>query len=238
MAHLIRSTSNSGQYTAYCGHQQQSNYNLTTSPDYPNLCSKCSSRYYREQVKESPYRLGERMDLANDPRRYKYKSIYEIYAGDAVIGFVTIKNGWGQDWHVNSWRDGGGKIDEVARGEVRQPIMSFDVVAYRRKPEDRMEFGGSFSSKEEALFRVPLMVEQGKLPSRDAVFANSQKNVATLREQMAAQEARRKAVADQRTEDLRLIREEFADLLASGRMTNRQHIALTKAAEMIGVKFS
>ena len=238
--HLIRSQDSTGRYVAYCGHTQHSNYNLTQSPERPDLCPKCSSKYYAEQIKSLPYRLGDRLDLSLDTRRYTYKSIYGIFDDTgAAIGFLTIKSGWGRAWYVHSWRDGGASVEDIAQDVVREPIMSFDPVKYRRKPEDGdREYGGTFSSKEQALFAVPLMVEQGKLPSRDTVFAKSQERVATLKTNMAAQDARRKLVADQRAEDMRLIQEEFGDMLASGKLTNRQHMALNKAAELLGVKFT
>lgn len=115
--HLIRSQNGNDGYAAYCGHRQQSNYNLTTLPEAYDLCSKCSPRYYTEQVKNSAYRLGDRLDLSRDGRRYSYKSIYEIRDADkVVVGFITIKNGFGMPWRVHAWK-GGVSITQVERNE-------------------------------------------------------------------------------------------------------------------------
>ena len=236
--HLIRSQDH-GEYTAYCGERSRSDHYFTNSAEWPDLCSKCSSKYYAEQAKSLAYRLGDRLDLSRDGRRYSYKSVYHVHdATNAVIGFITIKNGWGKDWHVHAWNSFA-TIGDVERNEVPQPVMAHEAVKYRTKPEhgDR-EYGGSFSSKEQALCAVPLMAEQGKLPSRDAILAKTTEQVAVMRRNLAAQDARRKQLADQRDEQMRLIQEEFAAMLASGELTNRQHTALTTAAELLGAKLT
>src|SRR4051812_18878131 len=102
--HLIHVEPTPNRFIAYCGHKQYSDVYMVRTPDHPSLCSKCSSKYYAQQCAKLPYRLGERLNLADDERRYDYKSIYKVFDAKAsVIGFVTIANGWGKAWEVHAW---------------------------------------------------------------------------------------------------------------------------------------
>jgi hypothetical protein len=234
--HMIRSGDAQKGYVAYCGHKQFSNI-FMTEPGMGN-CSRCSSRYFSEKIKAAdfPYRLGDRPDLSGDNRRWTYKSIYPIIrkSDEAVLGFVTIKQGWGKTWNVQPWSSDL-RMTDVEADAIPKPVMNSGGVQYKRKPDDVREISCSFNSKEEALVAVPMLVAQAKLPSYAEVEIETARNASELRTRLAASEQRRKTAADQRAEDLALITEEFTGLLA-GTLSNRQRMALMKAAELIGIK--
>jgi hypothetical protein len=234
--HLIRSGDARTGYIAWCGHKQYSDYNCTRVAETLDLCTKCSSKYYAEQGKTSAYRLGNRLDLSSDSRRYSYKSIYEIIRKQdaAVIGFVVIRLGWGQAWEVHAWSDSNHVSDAIA-GAFTPPQMSPDAVKYRPRPDSAGEYGGLFSSKEQALFMVPLLVEQNKLPSYAETLAKATANFEKLRQAHKDDDADRQRAKEARAEKIQRIREEFAGLLGSGTLTNSQTTALTDAAALLGV---
>lgn len=236
--HLIKSGDDKKGFTAYCGHKQFSTYQMTRYEGAIDMCPKCSSKFYAEKTKtDFPYRLGERLNLATDSRRHKFKSIYEIIrnADNAVIGFVAIKSGWGNAWYVYPWTATATMAD-VEANDIPSPNMAIHSVRFKRESETAFEGGGTFASKEQALFAVPTMVTQGKLPSRDEVAADVAATVRTLRANLDAQKAHRQHVKAERESKMRQIAEEFSGMIAGGNLTNAQNVALTTAAELLGVK--
>lgn len=237
--HLIRSGDDKTGFTAYCGHRQHSDWLMTRSATWPDLCTKCSSRFFGEKLKADAsfaYRLGERLDLTDNHLRWTYKSIYPVYGtNDVALGFIAIRTGFGLSWTVNAW-ECNATFGHLERNETPVPQMG-KPVKYRRNPEDHMEHG-SFNSKEQALYAVPMMIEQGKLRSFDAVLAEATAELERLRQNMAASAARTRQVAEERAANLRLIKEQFAGLLAAGSLTNAQTVALTTAADLLGVKLA
>jgi hypothetical protein len=227
--HLILSGDAEHGYTAYCGHKQQSKWRLVADPAKMD-CSKCSAKYYAEQIKDLPYRLGARLDLSKD-QCSDYKSIYPIHqkADDALIGFVTIKHGWGKPWYVHCLESGRTTEEHLTDDTVPEPVMSNESVSYKRTPDDRREYAHSFHSKEQALSTVPLMAEQGKFSTREAIISDTRATYVRLR----AYRANQKVKADQKAADLAMINEEIEAILASGTLTNRQQMAFSKALEIV-----
>lgn len=237
--HLIREHSQKTGYIAWCGYKSFSDYSMTGYEQHPAMCSKCSAKFYAEKTKTNfPYRLADRLDLTNDPRRYTYKSIYPIIRVEdgADIGFVTITNGWGKSWEVRAWEDRI-SIGDVNRNAMPDLTMS-PGVTYRKFPDDAREYGGSFNSKEEALFTVPLLVEQGKLISVEEARAKARKTFDTMRKAHEEGEANQKRQREERVENLRFIQTEFSEMLTAGTLSNAQTVAITKAAELLGVKLT
>lgn len=235
--HLIRSHNSTTGYVAWCGYKAFTDYVMTRHETHPYMCSKCSSKLYADKTKSNfPYRLADRLDLKNDrPRRYVYKSIYPIIrvSDEAEIGFVTIGNGWGKCWDVRTWNSPV-TVDHVNRNELPDLTMS-GPIAYQRSPDEAGEYGGSFNSKEEALFTVPLLVEQGKLISAEEARAKAQETFAIMRQAHEEGEADRNRLREERAETLRFIQSEFSGMVAAGALSNAQTVALTKAAELLGV---
>lgn len=238
------------QYTAWCGHKQHTEVCLTRSPENRQLCPKCAQKYAAAQLKTTdlPYKLGDRLDLTNDPRRYAYKSIYPILdtrraADDQVIGFVTIQNGWGKQWRVHPLHV---PVEyRHARDDVPldEPRMFGNPVRYRRDPGDRAEWDAVFKSKEGCLLKVPTLVEQNKLPSYQTVVATAKAQVADMRtrrwERERAEEAakaRAKETADARAERLRIVTERFRAMLSGNLpLLEDDQQALRWAAELLGI---
>lgn len=237
--HLIREHSHKTGYVAWCGYKSFSDYMLTRHEKFPYMCSRCSAKFYAEKTKTNfPYRLADRLDLTNDPRRYAYKSIYPIIRVEdgAEIGFVTIGNGWGKSWDVRAWNNPV-TIGDVNRNEM-PPLTLSRPIAYRRSPDEPGEYGGSFNSKEEALSTVPLLVEQGKLIPVEEARAKARETFDTMRKAHEEGEADRKRLREERVENLRFIQTEFSAMLAAGILSNAQTVAITKAAELLGVKLT
>jgi hypothetical protein len=98
------------------------------------------------------------------------------------------------------------------------------------------EYGGTFASKEAALFAVPSIVEQGKLPSYDEKLAAVTKHFNTLRQSIVDGEAERQRARADREARLEQIREEFTGLVTSVALTNAQRTAVIEAANLLGLK--
>lgn len=236
--HLIRLHNRTTGYNAWCGFKSHSDFSMTTYEQSINMCTKCSSRLYAEKTKTFPYRLADRLDLSNSPHRFTYKSIYPIIRVEdgAEMGFVTIKNGWGKDWEVRAF-EGDTRMVNIEQNKAADLRMS-DAINYRRSPDEVAEYGGSFNSKEHALFTVPLLIEQGKLISRADAEAKARETFATMRKAFEDNNAARARLRDEREATLSLIREEFAGMVGSGTLSNAQTVAVTKAAELLGVKLT
>lgn len=228
--HLIRNQPDaaSQNYVSWCGEESLSRLFMTSSPTDPRLCPKCSSKYAADQLKQNPngIQLGERLDLTAPQHRklqWAYKSIYPILALENVlIGHLTIKNGWGEHWHINALT-----ANTDAANTEQSPVYQIAVGNMIERRE--------WLSKEAALIAVPALMTDGSLKTEASILADAKDVHERFRISILARETRTNQLATERTEVMDGIKTGFSEILGRKDLSNLQRAALFDAAKLLGV---
>ncbi len=163
-------TVGSPEQIAVCGHKP---WNGCTSERDKVTCPACSAKLAKTEIKA-------RGDLAfGEPIRdpeilgYTFRSVWPLKYQGKLIGFLTMKPGWGSVWKIR-------EIEPSARA------MIGDVVGGRWDAK-------VYHSKEEALLAVPALVADGKLFAPEDAEAALEKARAAARREEAEKKAKRDA---------------------------------------------
>lgn len=211
---------------------------LTEDPLDRRLCPDCSRAYWADRLAREPggYTISKK-GLTEDERtaagsRWAFRAMFPITGPAGHVGFIALRNGFGKGYTLSPWRVVNGE-EATASGELRY----IDGL-----PKD-YDGGATFTSKEQALFHVPMLVEKGALADKEAVerdHAQQRQERIEKRRQQAIRDEEAKVAGEQRHQEyLRqtsLISEAFAELLARNDVTNFQREGLILAAKRLNLK--
>jgi hypothetical protein len=167
-------------------------------------CPTCNTKKAKKLLKAHPaLKLGK---FERD-RYGEYRSLYPILYHDSLVGYITMKQGWGNAWRV-------------------KPIG----ISIHGVPNPTKDGGtGPFYSKEAALLAAPQLLAEGKLRRLDQVKAE-------LAQQTAEQARANKERAEREGEREGKRNEMLADLqsiLDQKELSDRQFDALHKAIVIV-----
>lgn len=207
--HLVTKATDQGEWPDGGGRKIEKRFGCgrsTTTGIYKEVigdaepsCPGCSSAWGKRKLKDRPDLRLERVELDG---RSQFRSMYEAFVSDALIGFISLEHGWGKQWTISHVGFFDGK---PMRGEAAIKDLY---------------------SKEAALLRAAEANASGKLKSADQVQREREQRIAQIQRDRAKREADEKAKADERA----FMLETLAGMLASDPpLTNARREAVVYA---------
>lgn len=186
-----------------CGEVMTSDFYKAAAEGKEPTCSKCSAAWAKSLLKRHP---GLRLEKAELGRWSDLRSLYAVHDGNDLVGYASIKSGWGGTWSLAA------------------------VGIFEDKPHRGMDLSLRFHSKEAALLAIPGLRAEGKLPTWDEVRAERE----ALTAKRKAERAEAAAKAKRESEELALTIETLGKLAENtARLSNLERNAVLDAIQRL-----